>query len=800
MEKKTNISLFLISFSLFLYQVCLLRIFSISDYYHFAFMIVSIALLGFGISGSFLYFFIGKVKSNRLIALIFSFGFAASIIISFLAINLIPFDSFKIAWETRQLVYLVIYYLFLILPFFFGGSFIGYAFYFKEKPGITYFYNLIGSAAGAMSAIFIIQSFLGREGIIYISTAVGLVATIILLDKKNLKVFGSLIIIFTVSVSSLILFKPGLMEVRMSPYKSLPTVLRYPESEVVYTKENAYAKVDVINSPSIKSAPGISLKYQKVPPEQMGITLDGNNLSTVVKAEKNLEGLEFLNFMPQAVFFESSLKERKRPYEVLIIEPGGGLDVASALYFDSRRIDVVQNNNIIIEILKNNYADFNGNIYNHENVRVYEVSSRNFAKTADKKYDLIILSLSDSFHPISAGAYSLNENYLYTVQSFQDLLGILSENGRLVVTRWIQFPPSENIKVLSTLVESCKNADIGDVSSRIFAFRSWSTLTTILNKSGFTDAEINSFISRTRRLNFDLVYYKDIREENANIYNRLEKPYFYNYFKTILEGNETERLDFYKNYYFNIYPCTDDRPYFFNFFRFGQIPDIIKYFGKSTRPFGGGGYLILVTALIISVILSVLFMLLPLQVKRMKINLRKDFKYIVYFFCLGFGFFFIEIPFIQKFILILGKPAFALSIVLFSIMLAGGVGSYMTSRFNIRLEWVVTAIVIYVAVYIFSFRFIGDFIITRVLWQRFLYSILLILPLGFMMGIPFPSGMAKLKQSRTEVIPWAWAINGCTSVVGSITAVIVSIHFGFLVVIGIAAVIYIIAVVTYRYF
>ena len=149
MKNRINISLLLLSFALFVYQVCLLRIFSVADYYHFAFMIVSISLLGFGISGSFLYFFINRLNNPGLIFMIFSLGFSVSILLSYSVTNLIPFDSFKIAWELRQLWFLAVYYIFLVLPVFFGGSFIGYAFYRQEKPGGTYFYNNIGSAAGA---------------------------------------------------------------------------------------------------------------------------------------------------------------------------------------------------------------------------------------------------------------------------------------------------------------------------------------------------------------------------------------------------------------------------------------------------------------------------------------------------------------------------------------------------------------------------------------------------------------------------------------------------------------------------
>lgn len=388
-----------------------------------------------------------------------------------------------------------------------------------------------------------------------------------------------------------------------------------------------------------------------------------------------------------------------------------------------------------------------------------------------------------------------------TAESISDLVSVLKQDGILAVTRWVQFPPSENLKVLSTMCRSLDESKIKEIPDKIFAFRGWNTLTTLIKKDGFSSDELNSLKRAIAEHNFDIVYYSGILEDEVNIYNILEEPYFYNYFSQIIEGSSNSREAFYDNYYFNIYPATDDNPYFFNFFRFGQVPDIIKYFGKSTQPFGGGGYLILVAALIISMALSVLFILLPLRIRRINISIRKDFKHIIYFFCLGFGFFFIEIPFIQKFILLLGKPAYALAVVLFSIMFAGGLGSFTSSKFKVDLRWVVGVIVAYVVLFIFTFGYVVDFLISKVLWQRFIYSILIIIPLGFVMGIPFPSAIAKVKEKRKEtIVPWLWAINGCTSVVGSIAAVMISIHFGFFVVIGTAAVIYLAALAVYRYF
>lgn len=797
-RNKVNISLFLISFSIFLYQVCLLRIISVSDYYHFAFLIVSVALLGFGISGSFLYFFINRLKSPDLIRLIFALSFSVSIFTSFILINHIPFDSFKIAWEIKQIFYLTAYYFFLLLPFFFGGSFIGYILHSQEKPGITYFYNLIGSASGAITFIFLV-GLLGKTGIIITSSVIGIIATFFLLNKKYLKIFLSLSLVFLIFMTAMLLFYPKAFEIRMSPYKSLPTVLRYPDSKIILSKENPYSILNVIDSQSIKSAPGISLKYDKVPPRQLGLTIDGDNLSAITQVKGDIKSLDFINYLPGSLIFESN----PEPKNILIIEPGGGLDVLGALYFwQESNIFVIQNNELIVDLLKNekSISQFSGNLYNRNNIFIYEIPSRNFVKTTGDKFDLIIVSLSDSFHPISSGAYSLNEDYLYTVESITELMKVLDEDGVLAITRWVQFPPSEDLKIISTITESSNRLGIDDLPQKVFAFRSWSTVTVLFKKDQFSSEEISLLKNKLDELNFDIVYFSGAKSDETNIYNQFDKPYYYDFFKKIVESSKQERDNFYKDYYFNIKPSTDNNPYFYNFFKLRQVPDIIKFFGKSTQPFGGGGYLILIVALIISIVLSFLLILLPLRLKKINISFKRDFKFLSYFFVIGFGFFFIEIPFIQKFILILDKPAYSLAVILFSLMLSAGLGSYVSSKVEIKLKYVVLFLVVYIFLFVAGSRFAVDFIIAKDLWQRFLYTVLLVIPLGFFMGMPFPKGIAAVKEKRGEIIPWVWAINGCASVIGSIAAVIISIHLGFLVVIVLSAVMYVLALVSYKYF
>jgi hypothetical protein len=566
----------------------------------------------------------------------------------------------------------------------------------------------------------------------------------------------------------------------------------------------------------------MSLTYKDLPPPQLGLTEDGDNLSPITSADAgNLKDkkLDFFNYCPLAVIFEATkstgtvkVDTKTDPDEgiaagepqinnVLIIEPGGGLDVLGSLYFgdEDTSITVLQDSRLMVEALRK-HDTFGGSIYNMDRVKMIEASSRNFSRTTDEKFSMVILSLSDSFHPISSGAYSLNENYIYTVESFKELIEITDGNGIFAITRWVQVPPSEGLKIISILKESLEQLDTEDISKKVLAFRSWSTTTVIFKKDGFLLDDIELLKDKLASLNYDLIYYDGVRPEETNQYNLMDSTVYHDYAKRIIEGDKNQLTEVHNNYYFNISPSTDNRPYFYDFFKIRQIPDIIRYFGKSTQPFGGGGYLVLVASLLISIILSLLLIILPLRIRRIRINMGTDYKFLLYFIALGLGFFFIELPFIQKFILILGNPAYSVAVILFSLMLSAGFGSFAISRIKIDMIWVVLFVVLYIAAFVFLSGYIQDFIISKSLWQRFLYSILLILPLGFFMGMPFPNGISKAKEVKPEIVPWLWAINGCSSVVGAILAIIISIHFGFLMVLGISALLYTGALVAYKRF
>ncbi|GFP19450.1 hypothetical protein HKBW3S03_00955 [Candidatus Hakubella thermalkaliphila] len=413
------LAIFLVSVATLSFQIVLTRVFSLAQGHHFAFMVVSIALLGFGVSGTILSLFESLVRDltpKRLsyLAFLFSLGCLGGYVL----VNYTPFDSYQIAWDRRQVVFLVIYYLSLLVPFLFSGLISGATISaYPDKVSRIYFYSLSGSSVGSLSVILLIP-WLGGAGVIVISALLGLAASFLLTLARTRgpapdrswkdfwdsfrnpekmgghegsekagkffpKGFWSTLPPFPLRVlivgsALLLLFfllrPPDFLQIRMSPYKSLSVISRYPDSRMVYSRWNPFSKVDVIDSDAIKSAPGLSLAYHDLPPKQMGITIDGDDLSPITRFEDE-RSAEFTRHMVTSVVYR--LKERPR---VLIIEPRGGLNLLQALSYRPDSIWVVESNPTIIELMEREYAEFSGDIYDRENVRVVNEIGRSYIR------------------------------------------------------------------------------------------------------------------------------------------------------------------------------------------------------------------------------------------------------------------------------------------------------------------------------------------------------------------------------------------------------------------------------------
>jgi hypothetical protein len=448
-------------------------------------------------------------------------------------------------------------------------------------------------------------------------------------------------------------------------------------------------------------------------------------------------------------------------------------------------------------LVRKKYKAFAGDLYSATNADVHVAEARGFVSGSNERYDLIQIALLDSFGASSAGLYSLSENYLYTVQALQEYLAHLSPGGVLAISRWIKLPPRDTLKMFATAVEALRQSRIAEPGERLVLIRGWQTSTLLIKNGPFDENEIHSIKKFCAARSFDTAYYPGITMAEANRYNVLAEPYFFQGAQALLSDDAGNYL---QNYKFDLRPATDDRPYFFHFFKWGVLNEILALRGQGGMPLLEWGYLILIATLIQALIASLVLILLPLWVSRRLLenetgNISRS-RISGYFFALGLGFLFIEIAFIQKFILFLHHPLYATAMVLASFLLFAGLGSAWSQRYanspsyNTGVKGAVTGIILVGLVYLLALGPLFSLLNWLPTFVKLVISAILIAPLAFCMGMPFPLGLARLGKTAPAFIPWVWGVNGCASVLSAVMATILAIHFGFTVVVILALMLY----------
>ncbi|MFQ5975475.1 MAG: hypothetical protein ACE5J5_04055, partial [Candidatus Hydrothermarchaeales archaeon] len=441
MEREHRIlaGIFLISTAALIFEIALTRVLSVAFWHHLAFLVISIALFGIAASGTFLSLFpVGKELEDSLS--LFSLLFSISAVGSYSIINSIPFDPFRFFLDKSQALLIFLYYLLLSVPFFFFGLCMAVSFLKKPKDaGKLYFANLSGSGIGALGVLGLFSIF-GGSGVLVFSAVLGITSSFFFSWKR--KVLNGAVLFILLAL----LFMPTpALELNMSPYKSLPRALRYPDSRLILTKWNAISRVDVFESGYVRYAPGLSLSYQDRLPPQLGLAVDGGGISAITQF--NGSPLEFTSFLTSSVPYVLNQEGK-----VLIIEAGGGLAIIQALSNGASRVKVLESNPLIIETV-GGLQEFSA-VHSDSMVEVKNTEVRSFLKLENEKFDIIHIGLSSAVPASSTGVYALTENYLFTVEAFKEYLEHLSDNGILSVTRWLQPPPREDLRTVSIAIEA----------------------------------------------------------------------------------------------------------------------------------------------------------------------------------------------------------------------------------------------------------------------------------------------------------------------------------------------------------
>jgi len=597
---------------------------------------------------------------------------------------------------------------------------------------------------------------------------------------------------------------------RPSDYKGLSRALRIPGTEVIGEHSSPLGLLTVVRSPMIpfRHAPGLSLNSPVEPPPQLGVFIDGDALTVITRYDGRHEPLAYLDFTTGALPYHLL----RRP-SVLILGAGGGAEVLQALDHGAERIDAVELNPQLARLVAREHRDFAGGLYGLSEVRVHVAEARGFVTRHDARWDLIQIPLLDSLAASTAGVHSLSESYLYTVEAFRAYRRHLTPGGLLAITRWLKLPPRDSLKLFATALLALERDGTRDPARRLALIRGWNTTTLLVKNGPVTADDIVKIRAFAEERSFDLAYVPDLAPEDANRFNVLAEADFFAGARALAGPS---RADFIARYKFDLTPATDDRPYFFDFFTWRSLPELLELRAQGGAALLEWGYLILVATLVQAALFSIVLILVPLWLHRRRRSRHPDRGRIVaYFLALGLAFLFIEIAFIQRFILFLNHPLYAVAVVLASFLVFAGLGSgtapclarYLDerrsaargvlSRFS-AIDVAILGITAVALTYLGLLPVLFDRLMAWPDTARVALSVVFIAPLAFCMGMPFPLGLSRVSARMPALVPWAWGVNGCASVASAVLATILAIHVGFTAVVMLALLLYLFAAALFR--
>ena len=774
-------AIFLVSLSSLAFEVLLTRVFSISQWNHLSFMVISIALFGFAASGVFLSILDDRRKGWEkrlscrawLDAWVVLYSVAA--LSAFFALNSIPLDYFRIPSEPVQIVWLLAAYLSLSVPFFLAGCVVSTGFAaLPSRCGVVYFSSMSGSALGALAPIPLLSSI--EEGPLLVLFAVVPLAFCFIprtddpegAGKTKFAVMASGAGVLAAAVFLCFANGGKWIEARPSPYKSLAQTLKYPDSKTIVSFSGIRGKVDIVESPYVRFAPGLSLQFHQALPKQKTLYLDADSPLALYEISSRQDVAFAASSLPFAAY--AAMPELS---EVLVIQRGGGSAIAAAIASGAKSVTVAEQNRTVAKILREHYG-----------LRVEEVSSpAAFLACSKRRYSVIHLERWGASLP---GAGALDQDSLTTVDTIAACFRNLDENGLVAMTGKLLLPPSNVPRLWATAYEALRKVGQTKPGEHLAILRNWDMFVLIVSARPLFDAVAqNESSSQGRllkefadRLDFDLAYLPGLREKEANRFNVFDAPYYYGEIRRLKEAYEDGRESkYYDDCVLDVRPQYDSRPFPNRFLKWGRIADLYRATGSRSRSFLLSGELVVAAVFVEALFVAVVLLVLPVALASGKKKALGGGP-LVFFLCVGAGFMFAEIFFIKKIALLFSSPAVGFTVVLSGMLVFSGVGGFMSQRMDRR---VLRRSLFGLFVLFFAFcAFFGPmerWLIERCEPVRYLLSYLVLSPAGLLLGIPFSLGM-RLVLDTPKGRAYAWAANGCASVLASVAAAQVAVAEG----------------------
>ncbi len=763
--------IWLVSCGLLVIELALTRIFSVTMYYHFAFLAISIALFGLGASAIYVYVARTRWRASPTAALAaHAVVYGATTIV---ALAFLVRIRVGLTYTPANLVLMLSIYALAALPFLLGGAVISLAMArLPEHVNLIYTADLTGAAAGCVLLIPLINA-MGAPGAVLVAAGLAGVAAVLFAPRRRMIVAASGLTIAAPLVAAAV----GGLSFDVLDTKG------HRGDRVLFHKWNSFSRIAVYDRPHGDWS--LSAAYRGPLPQTRMMDIDSAASTPIVGPGRNLDAAQYLRYELTALAYHL----KSSGFTALVIGPGGGRDLLSALVFGAARVDGAEINPIIVrDVMLGAFRDFSGGLYARERVRIVVDDGRSFVERATDHYDIIQASLVDTWAATAAGAYTLTENSLYTVEAFETYLDHLADDGVLSITRWV----FDGLRLVSLAQEAAARRG-WEARDRLAVVQHERIATFLLKRSPFTSGELARLRRVCDELGFQILYAPNPAASVAASATTRPTPGTDgtvshgphgaangadNDYARLILASDRER--FYDTYPLDVRPTTDDRPFFFHTAKLKDQPRLA--FGRGML--FGNGLSALLTLMGISVLLVGCFIVGPLAVTRRAELGAGWLRWLAYFAALGAGFMLIEVALLQRFVLLLGHPVYSLTVTLFSLLLGGGVGSFASrriaeERLQARLRLTLVVIVALIGLAIVALPAIVHAAAARPRGVRIALAVAVLGPLGTLMGMPLPSGVRLLRAQRPSIIPWAWGMNGALSVVGSIAAVFLAMNWGF---------------------
>jgi hypothetical protein len=769
-----GLPIFLLSGAALAYEVVLVRLLAMTRFHHLAFMILSLVLLAYGVSGVVLAY--GR---NRLTAAfrgwfsLFATLFAVGAVLCFQLSQRIAVRPEQWLWFPSETVFLVLLYLVLCLPFLVAACGVGLAYCLPQcDAGAIYRADLLGAAAGSLAGLGVL--WLPEACGLWVPWCGGLLAAAVAVGATRKGIAGILL--------ALMLLGPATNPdpaVRLIPSadKPLSIALSAEGAQKVADSYCPLGRITVTRNTlaPYRHAPGLSLAFTGTVAAQWGAFTDGESFEPLPRTSAKSGDLAYLDYLPEALAYR--LVEQP---QVLLLGSPALEPVTRAVRHRATRVDVVLSNPGWRTLA--NLAPI-GTCFTAAGANMIAGAPRRVLRSSERRYDLIVMG--------RPGGSALAADHLHTVEAFGEALERLTPGGLLTVSTSSDLPPRAGLRLLNTLVKALRLNGVHDPGSRLIFIRSLRTVFLAAKSGPLTSGEIATLRAFCAERRFDPVWFPGISGRDVNRWNRLDQPRFHAGAVKLI-GPDAEAFE--KDYKFDITAILDDRPYFSHFIKPSTLGELFALRSEGALGLLSFAEPVLAATLVQAVLLCLVLVWLPLR--RFRPNTAKM-RHAMVYFLLGAGFMLAEIAVMEKLGLFLSEPVLAVGVTLAAFLALAGLGGGMGRGLKIARVYplngaglAAAGVAAILILYLAGLSWILKALIGLPLAMRIALALVLISPLAFAMGLPFPLALSHLKQQSGRAVPWGWGLNGCGALIGPVAGIVFALYGGVSTAMGAAALCY----------